>query len=375
MRRLLFIVYCTCTMVIGLAGAADAPVLRVDVPFPTRDKPQSKIWHAHNHWWAWLPAKAGSSVWRRTEAGWKRETHLDSTLQGLPGQADVWSDDSGVRAVLVGEKELAVLGLRWENGRYVAAGPPVRWPQAVETATIARDREGLWWIAHDDGKNIVARGSKDPEGRLWNDAIVLNEKEMDDDDICAIVALPGGPGVIWSDQKNDGVYFRRIGGPVETVQEGGLNADDHINAAISADGTLYVAMKNSVDRVGEPQLVLRVRDSQGWWTSVPFANRTPKATPSRPIAVIGGAPERLFLLYTAYEPGPAAQRRDGITLIVSPLPRWRADLPASIVTRGEGVRLNDVTGPKSRFPEGVPWIVLSSDQHGNVYETRLEARF
>mgnify|MGYP005856219083 CR=1 FL=1 len=363
-------------MVIGLALGAERPVLRVDVPFPTKDKPQSKVWHAHGQWWAWLPVKDGSSVWRRTPgAGWKREAHLDGALRGLPGQADVWSDADGARAVLVGAKEVAVVALRWEGGRYVVEGAPVRWAQEAETATIVRDREGRWWIAHDDGNRIVARGSVDRDGRKWREPVVLNEKEMADDDICAAIALPDGVGVLWSDQKNDGVYFRRIGGAVEVVQEGGLNADDHINAAVSADGTVYVAMKNSVDRVGEPQLVLRIRDRQGWWTSVPYANRTAEGTPSRPIAVIGGAPERLFLLHTFYEPGPTAARRDGIALLVSGLPRYRVDVGAEVVTRGEGVRLNDVTGPKGRFPEGAEWVVLSSDEHGNVYETRLEKRF
>jgi hypothetical protein len=203
----------------------------------------------------------------------------------------------------------------------------------------------------------------------------MNERETADDDICAVVALPDGIGVIWSDQAHDGVYFRRPGGRIEVVAEGGLTADDHINAAVSEDGTLFVAMKNSVDTVGRPQLVLRVRDRGGKWTSIPYAMRTANEQPSRPIAIVGGRPERLFLLHTVYQSGPAAARRDWIAAIVTPVRQFRVGGPAVPVERAENTRLNDVTGPKQRWPEGAPWIVLSSDAAGNIYETRLDRLF
>jgi hypothetical protein len=94
--------------------------------------------------------------------------------------------------------------------------------------------------------------------------------------------------------------------------------------------------------------------------------------PSRPIAVIGGKPERLFLLHTVYQPGPPAARRDWIAAIMSPLNGLKIDGPSVVVERAAKTRLNDVTGPKARWPEGAPWIVLSSDGDGNVYETRVD---
>lgn len=348
------------------------------VPFATKDKPQSKIWYAHRSWWAWLPVKEGSAVFRRTQAGWRREAHLDAPLRGLPGQADVWADSSGVRAVLVEPGEIAVVALRWQTGRYVPNGPPVRWKlegSRAETATIARGRDGIWWVAYGLGKKMLLRRSAKRDGREWREPVVMNEREAADDDICAVVALPGGVGVIWSDQAHDGVYFRRPGAPIEVVAEGGLTADDHINAAVGEDGTLYVAMKNSVDTVGQPQLVLRLRSRDGRWSSIPYALKTNKELPSRPIAVAGGRPERLFLLHTVYQPGPAADRRDWIAAIVTPAAQLKIEGPAVPVERSPSTRLNDVTGPKHRWPDGAPWIVLSSDAEGNIYETRLDGRF
>lgn len=363
-------------VLLGLAPCVQAePVLQTGVPFPTKDKPQSKLWCAHESWWAWLPVKDGSGVWRRTQAGWQREGHLDQALRGLPGQADVWADADGVRAVLVGSEGLAVVALKWEAGQYMPNGTPIRWAHnglPAETATIARGRDGLWWVAYDAGKRVLLRGSTDREGRQWRAPLVMNERETSDDDICAIVALPDGIGVVWSDQANDGVYFRRPGREIEVVAVGGHTADDHINAAVSENGTLYVAMKNSVDAIGLPQLVLRVRDRTEKWASIPYAPRTANEQPSRPIAVIGGRPERIYLLHTVYQSGPLAERRDWIAAIVSRLGRLRIDVPAQAIERTANTRLNDVTGPKTRWPDRAAWIVLSSDSGGNVYETRLD---
>jgi len=364
------------TTLLAVAPSAKAGIVfHTGVPFATKDKPQSKLWYAQGHWWAWLPVKDGGSVWRRTQAGWQRETHLDAPLRGLPGQADVWPDADGVRAALVGPEELAVMALKWQSGRYVPDGPPARWKHGgspAETATIARGRDGIWWVAYDAGKKILLRRSTGPDGREWRQPVVMNERDTDEDDICAVVTLSDGVGVIWSDQAHDGVYFRRPGRSIEVVAEGGLTADDHINAAVGADGTLYVAMKNSVDTTGQPQLVLRVRRRDGKWSSIPYALRTASELPSRPIAVTGGRPERLFLLHTVYQPGPVADRRDWIAAIVTPAPKLRIDVPAIPVERAANTRLNDVTGPKRRWPSGAPWIVLSSDAAGNIYETRLD---
>ena len=37
--------------------------------------------------------------------------------------------------------------------------------------------------------------------------------------------------------------------PMETVEQGKRTADDHLNVAVAEDGTMFVATKNSVDRI------------------------------------------------------------------------------------------------------------------------------
>lgn len=346
-----------------------APVLSVDVAAPTADKPQSKIWFAQGSWWAWLPVRGGSSVWRRGAGGeWARQSALDADLAGWPGRADVWADaradaradEDRACAVLVGERRLAFACLQWRGDGYALARPVVEIPVdgKLETATLARDGRGGWWIAYGLGREMWVRRSADG----WRWAERVSATPAAEDDLCAIVAVGQGVGVIWSDQAADTVWFRwRKDGaagwrPIEAIEQGGRNADDHIRASLSVDGRLLVAMKNSVDRIGSPQLVLRERSRAGRWKSLPYAPRTATGEPTRPVVLLGGQPERRFLLHSRY------------TKAGSEIVRWEGDREELLLpVKG----LNDITGPKARFPDGQLWIVLASDRDGNVYEARL----
>lgn len=371
-----------------VAAAAERPVFRVDVPYPTRDKPQSKMWFARGTWWAWLPVRGGSSVWRRTAQGWQRQAHLDEALKGLPGQADVWADEDSATAVLVAPDRLAVAGLRWDSGarRYEADKAPVTFQTpplegkegGIETATIARDGRRRWWIAYNFRRDIFVRHSKGGAAGEWSEPMKVNTSKASGDDICAIVALPGSVGVMWSDQELDGVFFRRhddraapgAWAAIETVDKGGKTADDHIHVAVSRNGSLYAATKNSLDSVGKPQQVLRVRDPRGAWTNLPYAMRTAEWQPSRPVVLLGGNPEEVFLIHTLYGMDRLGPRVDMIAWQTSKLSPLDVS-PTARILLDTGGRPNDVTGSKRHLPPGQDWIVLASDQEGNVYEMRL----
>ncbi len=350
-------------LLLAAASGQTGPVFRVDAKYPTQDKPQSKLWFARGTWWAWLPDGSGSGIWKRTPRGWLRQTALDQALRGLPGRADVWADEDTATAVLVDAGRLAVVRLRWNGpAGYVAAGRASVFEHAgLETATIARDRT-RWWIGYGWREKMWARASTDLEATHWFNAVEVSRQNASPDDICAIVALPGGVGLLWSDQVHDAIYFRRHSGgssveawnEPEIVAAGGKTADDHIRAAVSEDGTLYVATKNSVDAVGKAQLVLRIRTPAGRWTNRPYALRTAVQEPSRPIVLLGGA--RHILLHTIYRRGVEAA-----------LPSFIAHANSTPLLTA-GTPLNDVTGAKARLPEGEPWVVLASDARGNVYE-------
>ncbi|MCL4783187.1 MAG: hypothetical protein KJZ70_09155 [Bryobacterales bacterium] len=368
---------------IGLA----APVFQVNVDRPTQDKPQSKLWFAQGVWWAWLPVQGGSSVWKRSSDGWQRQTYLDAALQGLPGQADVWADRDTATAVLVAPERLAVVSLRWDAAthRYALAASPARlvtYPkqapdEGIETATIARDGRGRWWVAYNWQREMYVRHSIGDAVTSWSEPIAVSAAKANADDICAIVALPGSVAVVWSDQDHDAVYFRQhedgaapeAWKPIETADSGGRTADDHISMAVAGDGTLYIATKNSVDEMGKPQQVLRIRDPKGKWTNLPFAPLTSAGGPSRPIVLLGGA-DRLLLVYSLY-------RKDGLNPRVDAIV-WQGTTRRALdvgqkaaVLLDSGGQLNNATSLKGPLPAGQPWIVLASDPQGRIFEGRL----
>jgi hypothetical protein len=377
----------------GLADIPFAqPVIQTGVAAATQDKPQCKVWYAHERWWAWLPSRDGSAVYVRGPSGWVRLHHLDHHLSGMPGQADVWPDADTPRAVLVGNDRLATAELVYDPiertyhpGRQrhefrmtttVHRDKSDRLDESLETATICRDGSGRWWIAYDRGRSIHVLWTKDSEGVSWSEPSTLAGDLMPDD-ICSLYALSDRIGVIWSDQRQESVVARehlsssdpeRWTAPVY-VQQGLANADDHLHCAVDHRGVLFVASKNSVDQIGKEQHVLRVRRNDGVWENHNYAKLTTTISPTRPIAVTGGDPEQLWLLHTVgvRESSGSSSKIVGIRMPVERLALGDTYTDLIIAERP----VNNVTCPRHAFPENAPWIVLASDSEGHVYEADL----
>jgi hypothetical protein len=81
------------TWALPVQGVTTQPVFQTHYPNPTADKPQSKLWFAHDTWWALLPTATGPSLWQRSPAGWSAQTAVRQTFAGLPGRCDVWFDE------------------------------------------------------------------------------------------------------------------------------------------------------------------------------------------------------------------------------------------------------------------------------------------
>jgi len=381
-------------MALGFTGgvavaAVPAPTSRaafqVDYPFPTADKPQSKLWQADGTWWALLPRSTGPSLWERTATGWREQTAVAEKLRGVPGRADVWFDHDGVTAVTVADRLLAIVRLRREPGAGMAwdaevlgrLGVPVS--DGIETATIARDRTGMWCVAAPVSGRIFVWMSQD--GRTWTQPLQL-AAGVHVDDICLVTKLDGGVAVIWSDQKRDAVKFRmrRAGAeahtwePAVTIAQGGGTADDHLDAAVEADGTLWLATKNSVDGLGEPQLVLRVRRPDGGWHNHAYAPLSASEAPSRPCVIATATSGDVRLGHVVYS-GPES-RRDHVVFGRVDLGQVAVLVEArTVIAPGDqAARVNDISGPKAAFPPTGPWIVLASDAQGRVYEADLNDR-
>jgi hypothetical protein len=360
------------------------PVFRVDSPYPTADKPQSKLWFMDGCWWALLPRASGPSLWQRTENGWKEHPEINKVLTGVPGRADVWANDKEIMAVGVGTNSLTVFRLEKQGNKWtgaVLAGLTPVTKDEIETATIVQDRSGHWWVAADAGDKICVWGSAD--GRQWTKAYDL-AGGINKDDISTLAVLPEGIGVIWSDQNADAVKMRthKDGRPAESwseiivIDQGNKTADDHLHAALSPDGTLWLATKNSVDKIGKPQLILRVRSPKGEWRNFPYAILDAVKLPSRPVVIATGDPAVVLSGYTIYN-----HKNPNLGEIVfGQIDTTRTDIlknTKSVIvpdTTGWGstIRINDITGPKKPFPRNAPWIILASDEDGQIYEADLK---
>ena len=361
----------------------------MDVPYPTQDKPQSKMWYSHGTYWALLPTSAGPSLWKRAANGAWNELHdVSASLAGLPAQADAWYGQDTVTAVAVNGKRLSVFRIdlgptgRQEEVKVISHHDlPMRGEfQAIETSTIARDASGIWWVAADVGEQIAVWHSED--GYHWSEPQIIAEG-IHTDDISVTFPVAGDIGVIWSDQIHETVWFRthRTGAPLsdwaapEPIEQGMMTADDHLNVVTDSEGRIWVATKNSVDEIGKPQLVMRVRETDGTWQNLPYAPLGSVWEPSRPIVV--STPEGLLTVYTMYHATDrtrseivAEQVNTGMT---ADQPTLKTLLATSdLETKG---RLNDVTGPKAPFADGAPRLVLTSDQFGNVYEMDLKGMY
>ena len=362
------------------------PAFKVDYTSPTTDKPQSKLWYWAKSWWALLPRSSGPSLWQRTETGWQENRSVGKALTGIPGRADVWADADEVTAVSVADTSLTVFRLtarqsssevQWHTQIMATLMPPVS-GQAIETATIAQDKTGRWWVAADAGTSICV-WSAPADGKNWSAPHVLTNG-IGEDDICTIAVVPGGVGVIWSDQVRDQITLRKHlnGRPTtqwespEIAEAGNKTADDHLNTALGADSTLWVVTKNSVDRVGQPQLVLRIRSPKGQWINRPFANLDSICQPTRPVIIATPDPSLFFAGYTVHDNTAPFRWHIVFSQVDLRLPALLVK-PRTVISPDSVYKglVNDVTAPKLPFPANAPWIVLASDKAGNVYEVDL----
>lgn len=361
------------------ARSSATPAFCVDVPNPTADKPQSKLWYAQGFWWACLPAREGNQIWKRSDAGWVRSDGAESPLYGIHGHGDVYAERDRVYIVLVSSQALTVVVLRYDGrqGSYVRAGCPTVWlvaaSQKLETATITKDRTGRCWVAYNAGNSVWVRASRDVGATRWTVPIQIG-CGTHPDDICTITRLQCGVGVIWSNQNTDSIRFRihcdRCSpynwNREETVAQGGKTADDHLHAAVTEDGTLYVATKTSLDELGKPIFSLRERSPNGHWRSRDYATLRADAKPSRPIALLSQYPPSLVLCHTVRGPGGLSS----IATLVYPRPCPELlDAAIEIIEPTQG--LDNVTGCKSFLPPNAPAIVLASDRQGRVYEATI----
>src|SRR5690606_35263208 len=78
--------------------------------------------------------------------------------------------------------------------------------QGAEKATIDIDGTGRMWLASAGVSTINVRWSDSPYTN-WSPQITL-ATGVDDDDICAVITMPGKIGLLWSNQTTNRFGFR-----------------------------------------------------------------------------------------------------------------------------------------------------------------------
>ncbi len=290
------------------------PLDPIPVTATTGEKPQSKVWFAHNHWWTVMPCSDGTFLWKLEGITWNRQLYL---IDSHGAHADVKAKDNRAYILLFRRSQsyLAVLEYVDSLGTYRfwsqnPAPVPLSLDSYVETATIDIDSQQRMWLASDAYTDINVRWS-DPPYTTWNGPFTIAEEvsaEVNSDDICAVVAFDGKIGVFWSDQNDERFGFRyHVDGESPTHWSGnekpasqsahsvgGGMADDHMNIAVGPDGTLYVAVKTSYDTQGYPKIALLVRRTDGDWDDLYEVDERG----TRPIAILDEANDKLTVVYT-----------------------------------------------------------------------------
>jgi len=279
----------------------------------TGEKPQSKVWEYADQWWTVMPSSAGAAVWRLDGTTWTQTLQL-STNKNITADVKAVGGVSHVLLFDGATSELASI-------EYDGAGNYVSWtmrPQLVnvplsgaETATIDVDTTGRLWIAADNGSLVQVRYS-DGLYQSWSSPITV-ASGIGSDDISVITALPNGTvGVLWSNQNSKLFGYRyHVDGAAPTewsvaeapaaaaaLNTGGGMADDHLNVAVAANGTLYAAVKTSYDSGGQTKIGLIVRRPNGQWDNSLYPVDT---NGTRAIVLLNESAGKLIVAYAASE--------------------------------------------------------------------------
>ena len=282
---------------------------------------QSKAWFHGHTWWAVLPSSTPSSgTWLyRLEANntWTQVLRLSS----MKGRSDAKAKGNLTHVLIVGSNAQVV------TIEYVPAQQTYRlWPEnpapvsifVGETGSLEVDSTGRLWIGTDHFNWVYVYYSDYPY-TTFSDPIILTD-QTNLGDVNQIVSFPNNTiGVFWGNGLLEHFGFRiHIDGTDPTVwladeapgaAYAGLEmADDHINLAVSRNGTLYAALKAKHPSTTVPPVYMMVRrpnssGTGGTWDSplYPIDAITPGESESgsgrRPLVVVNDDTETIRVFY------------------------------------------------------------------------------
>ena len=301
----------------------------------TGEKPQSKVWNYGGNWYSVFPTNAsgatsaGTWLWKLQGTTWTEVLKLSSNTSGI--KADVKPSGNLVHILLYQEFSNAQLvSVEYTGTTYqlwsLRSTPTDLSLPGSEIATIDIDSTGRMWLAseNDSTDQVVAYYSDSPYSS-WSSPITM-ASGVYDDDISAVIALPGKIGIFWSNQNTERFGFRvhtdggdpaawsadEVPASQSALDIGAGMADDHFNLKLASDGTLYVMAKTSYDTGGYPKIVMLVRRPVGTWDDL----YTIDMAGTRPILVMDEINQVLTAIYTQAESyNPIVYRQSGMGTI------------------------------------------------------------
>ena len=337
----------------------------------TGTKPQSKTWHHDRAWWNVVVRESGGTwIFRLDDRSWTPVLKLASGAN----RADVLPLGDVTHILLENGSSSKMASVEYVPG---SPGSYRLWTDrpglssvpldgSAKTATVAMDSIGRLWIASDTRATVEVRYSDFPYA-TWSAPLTV-ASGICTNDISAITSLGNGMiGVLWSDQSTERFGFRlhvdatdpdvwtddEVPASDSALDVGSGMADDHINLAVAADGTLYAAVKTGYNNRSCPKIALLVRRPSGTWGPLYLVDT--KGT--RPIVAIGESQQRIVVVYRSTDSrGPIVYRE-------SPMGSIAFGPRETLI---DDVALNNPSSTKQKFTNELVVIASGNGQLGGA---------
>jgi hypothetical protein len=364
------------------------------VSAPTGQKPQSKLWHNDGSWYGALWSTAGKAF-RIYRLNWATQTWVDTGVkidERRKAQPDVLWDGShlwvasAVKEGSTGDLSARVLRYSYNSATTaysLDAGYPITIANvATEAIVLDRDSTGriwvTWTVPNGSGRQVMLTHS-DPTATTFGAPFVLptaGAANLDADDISTVVAYDGRIGVLWSNQRDDTVYFAsHLDGSangswtLNPALSGPSYADDHMNIkAVHADpsGEIFAIVKTSLNDVlpstsSEPLILLLTLKDNSW------SRRTVwrvSDNVTRPLVLLDTQNRRVH----AFAAGPCCS--GGVVYYKSAdldNPSFATGLGAPFIKLASDATINNVTSTKQTVDSSTGLVVIAGDDHTRYY--------
>ncbi|WP_158859831.1 LamG-like jellyroll fold domain-containing protein, partial [Lunatibacter salilacus] len=254
--------------------------LPIDAGVGTADKTQSKVFFYDDKFWSVLANTTGTHLWRLDGLSW---TNI-RLLTTRKGRADVKVQGDLVHVFIFSANVSELVSLEYNDSDATFAPwtnrPTIinfQFNNQVQSATMDVDDSNRMWVAYVRNSNVLVQWSNSPYNN-WSAPITLKAAVRADDG-AVVIAMPGKVGVLWSDQITQRFGFKthnvgdtptswsadEIPASQSALDVGFGMADDHMNVAVSNNGTLYCSVKTGYNNPDYPLIALLVRKPSGTW--------------------------------------------------------------------------------------------------------------